>query len=94
MTAITFTSTSTTNTVKSTQTIFTNDTDKTITLRYKDGASEAVAVRASTVKISKTIQSINYGASNYYPNVSNYTIAANKTVRITKSDSGLVMSIP
>ncbi len=91
---ISYTSTSTTRTVKPTETPFTNNTDKPITLNFQQQGSISLKVGEESSKISKTIASINYNATVYYSaNPNDYTIPAKKTATLTKSGTNIKMTI-
>lgn len=91
--SISYTNSPTTKIVKPTQTLFTNNTDKPITLNFNEG-STSIGVGEQSQKISKEIVSIKYNAEGYYsaqPN--NYIIPANKTATLTKSGTNIIMNI-
>ena len=90
---ITYTNESTERIVKPTQTIFTNETDKDITLNFKNGSSEVIRKNNSSNKLSTTIKNINYGSKFYYSSDDDYTIPTNKTVTLEKSGSNIDMNI-
>ncbi len=94
-TTISYTGTPNTHTVKPTQTVFTNNTDKAITLNYANGQSLSLTVGHSSGKVSTTISGITYGATKYYADSGNdYTIATGKTVTLAKAGGNINMAIP
>lgn len=94
-TIITYTGTPNKHTVKPTQTVFTNKTDKAITLNYANGQSLSLTVDNSSSKVSTTISGITYGATKYYAESGNdLTIASGKTVTLAKAGSNINMAIP
>ncbi|HEV2816416.1 MAG TPA: hypothetical protein VGW40_04240 [Allosphingosinicella sp.] len=87
-TTLTFTDSTTSYTVGTTQTPIANNTGRLLSLGYRDGT--LVDVRAGgSVTANKTITKINYNATNYFPSQSNYTIAAGKTAQITVAGRNL-----
>jgi hypothetical protein len=91
---ITYTDSPSERTVKPTQTKFTNNTDKDITLEFKDGGSQVVGSGKTSDEISKTIASIRYNATFYYSGDPDYTIPGGKTVTLAWQKPNILMNIP
>ena len=89
---LTFISSTTHNTVRPTETKFTNNTDKDVVLN-SIGASVSVEKGQTSAGLNATIISIHYNAMPYFVAEDSYTIREGQNATLNKSGDGLTLEI-